>query len=194
MKPLTLDDIESIEAYEAKRSEVRRRIIALKNIRRIKLGPRVSLVFENRDTMKFQVQEMCRIEHIVDDELVQQEIDVYNDLLPEGQAIGATLLIELVQEDDMPAVLRQLSGLEETVWLTFQGHEIHAEAEQGRSTDEKTSSVHYLTFRFSPELADALAGASDAAVQTRHENYRHETTLSRETVASLVHDLVQGQR
>ena len=93
MKPLTLDDIESIEAYEAKRSEVRRRIIALKNIRRIKLGPRVSLVFENRDTMKFQVQEMCRIEHIVDDELVQQEIDVYNDLLPEGQAIGDRGLI-----------------------------------------------------------------------------------------------------
>lgn len=190
MKPLALSDILSIADYEAQRNEVRRRIIALKSIRRLTLGPRVSLVFENRDTMKFQIQEMCRIERIVEDRLVQQEIDVYNDLLPAGMAIGATLLIELVQEDDMPKILKELSGLEETVWLSFGGHEIHAEAEQGRSTDEKTSSVHYLVFRFTPKTLQALSEATNAVLSTRHENYRYDTTLSKDTVASLVQDLI----
>ncbi len=191
MKPLTLGDIESITEYDRERREARQRIIALKKIRRVRLGPRVALVFENRDTMWFQIQEMCRIEHIVDPALVQREIDVYNDLLPAGLAIGATLLIELVQEDDMPTVLRELSGLEETVWLTFGGHELLAEAELGRSTDEKTSSVHYLTFRFTPETRDALAEAVSVQLSLRHDNYRYTAPLSRETVVSLMRDLVK---
>ncbi len=190
MKPLVLADIESIENYEAKRQTVRQQIIALKRIRRVRLGPRVSVVFENRDTMRFQIQEMCRIEHIVEESLVQQEIDVYNDLLPEGLAIGATLLIELVQEDDMPTILRDLSGLEDTVWLSFGGQEIHAEAEAGRSTEEKTSSVHYLTFRFTPDSRQELAEAAQVTLSSRHPHYQHDTPLSRDTVASLVHDLM----
>ncbi|MDA8206904.1 MAG: DUF3501 family protein [Thermaerobacter sp.] len=192
MKPLVLSDIESIAEYEAKRNAVRKRIIALKNVRRVALGPRVSLVFENRETMKFQIQEMCRIERIVEDRLVQQEIDVYNDLLPAGMAIGATLLIELVQEDDMPAILREVRGLEETVWLSFAGHEIRAEAEAGRSTEEKTSTVHYLTFRFTPETRQALSDAPEVVLSTRHDNYRYDTALSSQTVASLVQDLVNA--
>ena len=142
MKPLALKDIISLEAYEKERQEMRRRIIALKAVRRVHVGPRVSMVFENRETMRFQVQEMCRIEHIEDDHLIQQEIDCYNDLLPEGMAVGATLLIELVQEDDMPTLLKELSGIEETVWMSFNGHQVKAQAEAGRSTEEKTSSVH----------------------------------------------------
>lgn len=190
MKPLTLDDIEPIGQYQAKRDDVRQRIIQLKKIRRVTLGPRVSLVFENRDTMWFQVQEMCRIEHIEDPQLIQQEIDVYNDLLPEGPAIGATLLIELVQTDDMPAILREVSGLEETVWLRFGPHAVHAEAELGRSTEEKTSTVHYLTFRFSPEERQGLAEGHDVRLAAELAHYRYETVLPRATVASLVSDLI----
>jgi hypothetical protein len=190
VKPLTVADIESIPAYEAERQAVRQRIIALKKIRRVHLGPRVAVVFENHDTMWFQVQEMCRIERIVEPDLIQQEVDCYNDLLPEGLAIGATLLIELVQEDDMPAILRELSGLEETVHLTFGEYDLHAEAEQGRSTDEKTSSVHYLVFRFTQPMVLALSEAPDVVLATRHQNYRFESLLGRETVASLVQDLV----
>jgi hypothetical protein len=190
MKPLSLADIESISEYEARRDITRRRIIALKKQRRVTLGPRVSLVFENWDTMKFQVQEMCRIEHIADPRLVQQEIDVYNDLLPEGRAVGATLLIELVQTDDMPAILRDLSGLEETVYLRFGSQEIHAEAELGRSTEEKTSTVHYLTFRFTPEDPRELAQAAEVVLALEHPNYRHHAVLAKETVAGLVQDLL----
>lgn len=190
MTPLTLKDIDTIADYEAQRHQSRRRIIALKKVRRVHIGPRVSLVFENRDTMWFQVQEMCRIERIVDDQLIQREIDCYNDLLPQGLALGATLLIELVQDDDMPTLLRELSGLEETVTLSFGGHELRAEAEAGRSTEEKTSSVHYLTFRFAPELVQALTDAAQVSLATTHPNYRYQATLARETVASLVHDLL----
>lgn len=190
MTPLQLADIESIAAYEAERDVVRQRIIALKKIRRVALGPRVALVFENRDTMWFQVQEMCRIERIVEPGLIQQEIDCYNDLLPTGMAIGATLLIELVQDDDMPKILRELSGLEETVHLTFGGVDLRAEAESGRSTEEKTSSVHYLTFAFTPEMRQALSEASAVELSIRHENYRHGTKLATATVASLLSDLV----
>lgn len=190
MKPLGLGDIEPIAQYQARRDAVRRRIIALKKIRRARLGPRVSLVFENRDTMWFQVQEMCRIEHITDPALVQQEIDVYNDLLPEGLAIGATLLIELVQTDDMPHVLRELSGLEESIWLRFGPHAVHAQAELGRSTEEKTSSVHYLTFQFNASQRDALAEADAVHLTSELPGYHYETVLSWETVASLLHDLM----
>lgn len=191
MTPLTLKDIKEIAAYEAERHVMRQRIIALKKIRRVHLGPRVAVVFENRDTMRFQVQEMCRIERIVDPALVQQELDCYNDLLPSGLAIGATLLIELVQEDDMPTILKQLSGLEETVWLSIGAHQLHAQAETGRSTDEKTSSVHYLTFQFGPDLRQALAEADEVVLSTRHPHYAHQTRLSQETVASLLADLME---
>ncbi len=190
MKPLALKDIISLEAYEKERQEMRRRIIALKAVRRVHVGPRVSMVFENRETMRFQVQEMCRIEHIEDDHLIQQEIDCYNDLLPEGMAVGATLLIELVQEDDMPTLLKELSGIEETVWMSFNGHQVKAQAEAGRSTEEKTSSVHYLTWRFDSPLRDALSTACAVVLEIRHPHYEHEFTLDSKTVASLVQDLI----
>ncbi|AEJ39131.1 conserved protein of unknown function [Sulfobacillus acidophilus TPY] len=192
MKPLTLSDIMDIRDYERARDHIRRQVIALKKVRRVGIGPRVSVVFENRETMKFQIQEMCRIEHIVDPALVQQEIDVYNDLLPEGLAIGATLLIELVQQDDMPAILKELSGLEETVWLTFGDQKVHAEAELGRSTEEKTSTVHYLTFRFTPAQRQALAETDRAELVTTHPAYSYRTPLAPTTVASLVADLLES--
>lgn len=191
MKPLVVDDIQSIPDYESQRDEFRRRVIALKKIRRAHLGPRVAIVFENRLTMLFQVQEMCRIEHIIEPRLIQQEIDVYNDLLPEGMAIGATLLIELVQSDDMPKILKDLSGLEETVWLRFGDVAVHGEAELGRSTDEKTSSVHYLTFRFTPEARTGLMEAERVVLSTEHPNYSYSVDLPRETIASLITDLLE---
>ncbi|MHB1610383.1 MAG: DUF3501 family protein, partial [Sulfobacillus sp.] len=146
MRQLTMDDIAQNSEYEVMRADFRQRIINLKKLRRLVIGPRISLVFENTDTMRFQVQEMMRIEHIEDPQKIRQEIDVYNDLLPPGLAIGATLLIELSQSDDMPEILHQLSGVEEHVALVVGNHRVPALAEPGRSTEEKTSAVHYLTF------------------------------------------------
>lgn len=191
MNQLTMADVMANQQYEQERASIRARVIALKKKRRVSLGPRVTVVFENRETMRFQVQEMLRIEHIEDPEKIQQEIDVYNDLLPVGQSIGATLLIELVQTDDMPEVLRQMSGVEETISLEYGNFRVPAAAEEGRSTDEKTSSVHYLTFTFGNAERDGLMEHADAVeLVSGHQGYQYRTRLSRDTVASLVSDLI----
>ncbi|HBQ95541.1 MAG: DUF3501 family protein [Firmicutes bacterium] len=193
MKPLTLADIMPIEDYVKTRDPFRRRVIDVKKIRRVDVGPRVSVVFENRDTMKFQVQEMCRIEHITQPELIQQELDVYNDLLPVGHAIGATLLIALNTGDNMPEILRQLSGVEEHVYLEGQNLRIHAQAEAGRSTEEKTSSVHYLTFGFTHDQVQELAESPEIALAIHHPQYEYQVKLSQPTKASLLADLIQDR-
>lgn len=189
MKPLTRDDIVSNQQYESERETFRRHIIQVKKVRRIPVGPKITVVLENRDTMRFQVQEMMRIEKIVDPEKIREEIAVYNDLLPAGPKIGATLLIELTADDDMPTILRALSGLEHTVYLTFGDRTIRALAEGGRSTEETTSSVHYLEFGFEPDDHRRLADATEVKLGLSHPNYRHESVLSPPTVAALIGDV-----
>lgn len=194
MRQLTMQDLVSNREYEALRPEFRRRIIHVKKMRRLIVGPRISLVFENTETMRFQVQEMMRIEHIEDPAKIREEIEVYNDLLPEGLAIGATLLIELTQSDDMPKILRQLSGVEEHVRLLVGDRAVVARAEPGRSTEEKTSSVHYLTFEFSPEDRDALLEHPNQVVLAiDHPGYTFRVAVPQDTVALLVHDLVTAK-
>ncbi|OLZ10000.1 DUF3501 family protein [Sulfobacillus thermosulfidooxidans] len=191
MRPLTREDIVPIETYEQMREQFRRRIIDIKKVRRVDIGPRISVVFENRDTMRFQIQEMCRIEHITQPELIQQELDVYNDLLPLGYAIGATLLIALSQEDNMPEILRQLSGVEEHVYLETDKFRIHAQAELGRSTEEKTSAVHYLTFTFTKEQVQQFAESERNTIAIHHPHYDYGVALPEVTKASLLADLIQ---
>ncbi len=190
MRQLTMQDLVPNQEYELVRPEFRRRIIQLKKMRRVLIGPRVSLVFENTETMKFQVQEMMRIEHIEDLEKIHEEILVYNDLLPRGMAIGATLLIELTQSDNMPEILRELSGIEEHVRLVVGDRAVAAIAEAGRSTEEKTSSVHYLTFVFTPEDRTALMEHVDrVSIAIEHPGYSYTVAVPQETVTLLVRDL-----
>lgn len=189
MKPLTMTDIMPNDQYETQREAFRRHIIRTKRVRRVAVGPRVTIVLENRDTMRFQIQEMLRIEKIVAPEKIQEEIEIYNDLLPSGHAIGATLLIELSQDDDMPTILKSISGLEYTVFLTFGERTIQAQAEAGRSTDETTSSVHYLRFTFAPDDHRRLADAPTVNLGIAHPNYPHTTLLEPATVAALIQDI-----
>jgi hypothetical protein len=194
MRQLTMEDIVSNQEYETTRTAFRQRVINLKKLRRLAIGPRISLVFENTDTMRFQVQEMMRIEHIEDAEKIREEIEVYNDLLPPGLAIGATLLIELSQTDDMPTILRQLSGVEEHVVLEIGDQRLPAVAEAGRSTEEKTSSVHYLTFPFTESDRNLLMDHPDsAAVRINHPGYSYQTKVPAETVSLLIGDLLASR-
>lgn len=190
MRRLTLADIVSQEDYAREREDFRRRVIALKKVRRVEIGPRIAVVFENRETMRFQVQEMCRIEHISEPALVQQELDVYNDLLPEGHAIGATLLIALEQQDDMPTILRELSGIEEHVFLEGEGFRVHALAESGRSTEEKTSAVHYLTFSFTTAQINLMADSRGVSLSVHHPGYDYRVELTEAAKGSLLADLI----
>ncbi len=194
MNQLTMDDIVQNSEYEVMRADFRQRIINLKKLRRLVIGPRISLVFENTDTMRFQVQEMMRIEHIEDPQKIRQEIDVYNDLLPPGLAIGATLLIELSQSDDMPEILHQLSGVEEHVALVVGNHMVPALAEPGRSTEEKTSAVHYLTFPFTDQVLQSLMDHPEHVIlRIDHPGYVYETSVPPETVSLLIGDLLTSK-
>lgn len=194
MRQLTMADLVPNREYELLRPDSRRRIIQLKKMRRILIGPRISLVFENTETVTFQVQEMMRIEHIEDPEKIQDEILVYNDLLPPGMAFGATLLIELTQSDNMPEVLRQLSGVEEHVRLLVGKRTIMAMAEPGRSTEEKTSSVHYLTFTFTPDDRTALMDHLDqVSLAIDHPGYSYTVAVPPETAMLLARDLTLAE-
>lgn len=190
IRAVTLDDIVGLERYEAMRDDVRRRVIALKQHRRVAVGNEVTFVFENHATMLFQVQEMLRAERITDLDSVREELAVYNALLPQPGQLSATMLIEITQEADIAARLRQLIGIDETVRLEIGDASVAAEFEPGRSTEEKLSAVQYV--RFSLPVA-ARRAFRDAALPARlcieHRNYRAATEISGEIRRSLSEDL-----
>ena len=188
MKKLQASDLLPLDQYEAKRPIWRRQIIELKQIRRVALGDNISVVFENFQTMQWQTQEMLRTERITDPALIQEEVDTYNELVPDVNELRATLFIELPDSANIPADLPRFIGVEERVALVFGEHTVHAEAEPGRSTEEKTATVHYLRFPFTPAEAAAF-GPGPARLAVDHPNYQASTELSEATTISLKEDL-----
>lgn len=188
MKHLTLGDIPPLDDYEKKRPILRRQIIELKQIRRVALGENISVVFENFQTMLWQTQEMLRTERITDPAMIQEEIDTYNELVPNANELKATLFIELPNSENIPQDLPRFIGVEEHVALSFDSHTVQAEAEPGRSTAEKTATVHYLRFPFTPDQASAF-GQGSVRLFVDHTNYQAEAELGEATVASLKEDL-----
>lgn len=188
MKKLQLSDILPLDEYEKKRPFWRRQIIELKEIRRMPLGDRISVVFENFDTMLWQTQEMLRTERITDPGMIQEEIDTYNELVPDANELRATLFIELPDTQNIPRDLPAFIGVEEHVSLSFGEHTVRAEAEPGRSTEEKTATVHYLRLIFRPEETAAF-GSGPATLAVDHVNYKAKTELGEATIQSLKADL-----
>jgi hypothetical protein len=197
---LTLDDIEDLRAYERGRDEYRRRIIDLKRRRRVSVGPIVSLVFENRETIRSQVQEMTRAERMLADEQIQQELDVYNPLIPDPGGLSATLFVELTDEAGLREWLPKLVGIEHSVEIRLGGAvggEMGGEVvravperahEEALTRDKITASVHYVRWAVSPaEIERFAAGPVNVAID--HPAYRHETVLSDETRQELLSDL-----
>ena len=146
MKQLSLEKMLNIIEYEKVRSDYRKDIINYKKHRRIKIGPNLAIVFENERTLSFQIQEIIRAERIVHDEKIQEEIDIYNSIMPPKNGLSATLFIEVTQEDQIKPVLNQFIGLTtgQTIFLDFDGEKVFAQFEQGREEEDKISSVHYL--------------------------------------------------
>jgi Protein of unknown function (DUF3501) len=193
---LTIDDIADLRAYERGRDEFRQQIIELKKIRRISIGPVVTLVFENRDTMLFQIQEMARAERILSDEGIQIELDTYNPLIPDPGQLSATLFIELTSKAEMEHWLPRLVGIERAIeFLIGEGatadvvrcvvEESHA-AQLTR--EEITASVHYVRFEFTPKQIERFA-TEPVVLAANHPNYAEGTHLSADSVASLLDDL-----
>ncbi|MEX2658804.1 MAG: DUF3501 family protein [Acidimicrobiales bacterium] len=196
MDKLTLDDIVDLRAYERERAAFRSRVIARKKLRRIPVGPVVTVLFENRDTIRFQLQEMARAERMLTDEAIQVELDTYNPLVPEPGRLAATLFIELTDETEMLRWLPELVGIERSVKLRIgdgdgavvvRGAPEEAHAEH-LTREEVTASVHYVFFELTPEQVDAL-DAGPVVLAVDHDRYLEATPLASETVASLVADL-----
>jgi len=190
---LELKDVVNFFEYEKVREATRARIIELKRRRRVSVGGHLSFVFENRDTVLFQIQEMCRVERITDDARVQDELDVYNALLPRPGELSATLFIEITEKDHIQPVLDRFMGIDmgPTVWIQV-GREfaVPGEFEAGHSDEEKgkLSAVHFVRFAFPPEAVRAFAEAPVHLV-VDHPAERARVELSAETTAELLRDL-----
>jgi hypothetical protein len=189
MQKLTAKDIWPNAIYEKARAESRARLSALKKPRRVELGDSVTLLFENRDTVKDQIQEMARVEHITSPEGIQAELDVYNGLIPGESELSATLMIEITDEARIPVVLNELLGLEEQLFLRVGGSEVRARFEEGRSDGARISAVQFVRFGLSPEQRREFLAANVASLELRHPNYQAKRALEGETLASLQRDL-----
>jgi hypothetical protein len=193
MQKLQRKDLWSLEEYAQKRAAFRQEIIAHKRARTLHIGPNLTLLFEDRLTMQYQVQEMLRAERIFEAEGIQEELEAYNPLIPDGRNWKATMLIEFANEGERRQALTRLIGVEDQVWMQVAGHgriQPIADEDLERETEEKTSAVHFLRFELTPEMVQSLkAGAAlDAGVD--HPSYHHETkpvpdALQRSLIADL---------
>ncbi len=180
MNQLTRDDLIAPDEYERQREAYRQSIIELKRRRRIGIGDKITVVFENRETLRFQIQEMIRVERIVDSQKVQEELDVYNALLPASGELSATLLIELTDADTMKHWLDLFMGLDhgQKVGLRAGGEIVYGEFEGGHSHDTKISAVHFVRFRPTPAMVTALGDqAVRVALSVRHAGYEADAEV-----------------
>ena len=190
---IELKDVLNFVDYETVRDEMRRRVITLKRGRRVPVGRYLSFVFENRDTVLFQIQEMCRVERISEAARIQDEIDVYNALLPRPGELSATLMIEIVDKDQIKPVLDRFMGVDtgQRVWIQV-GKEfaIPGEFEAGHSDEEKgkLAAVHFVRFAF-PAAAVRAFREAEVSLVVDHPGERARTRLSEETKAALLEDL-----
>ncbi len=171
---LAREDLFSLEQYAATRSEFRAQVMAHKKHRQVHLGDQATLYFEDRLTMHYQVQEMLRAERIFEAAGIQEELDAYNPLIPDGSNWKATFMIEVPDEDERRRVLSQLIGIEDQVWVRVEGFEpvlAIADEDLERDTEEKTSSVHFLRFELTPPMVAAVKKGAAIGAGIAHEAY-----------------------
>ncbi len=189
---LKREDLLSLEEYSNQRDEFRRKAMEEKKIRVVPVGPHVTMHFENRFLMQYQIQEMLRIEKIFDAEGVQDELDAYNPMVPTGSNWKATQMIEFPDPEERKKALAELVGIDRKTWVQVGDHDkVYAISDEDleRETEEKTSSVHFMRFELTPEMVESAFAGEPIKVGIDHENYRYETTLDDATRKSLVADL-----
>ena len=186
------DSLMSLETYARERSAFRARVLEHKKRRKVHLGEHLSLDFEDELTIRYQVQEMLRIERIFEDDGVQGELDAYNPLIPDGSNWKATMMIEYPDADQRRRMLGRLKGIERRVWVQVEECErVFAIADEDleRENDEKTSSVHFLRFELSAAMRERLRRGARVSVGVEHPEYRAAAELAAETRSALAADL-----
>lgn len=191
MKPLARSDLLSLEQYAEQRAAFRARVLEHKKHRRVDIGPNFSLYFEDRLTIQYQVQEMLRIEKVFEAAAIEEELEAYNPLIPDGGNLKATAMLEFEDVDIRRQRLAELVEMEHKVWAQVAGYErVFAISNEDlqRSTDEKTSAVHFMRFEFSPAMIAALRDGADLLFGSDHTAYLHHVTTAPATRKALVQD------
>jgi len=192
MEKLKVEDLLSLEEYAKQRDDFRARVMAHKGLRRVHIGPHLTLLFEDRLTIQYQVQEMLRTERIFESEGIKEELGVYNPLIPDGDNLKATMLIEYADVAERQRALARMRGIEERVWVRVAGFDpVHAIADEDleRTTGAKTSAVHFLRFQLSPEMIAAAREGAALSVGVDHPVYEHVTDpVAPDTGAALLAD------
>ena len=193
MPAITRDSLMTLEAYAKVRDEFRANVMAHKKNRSVRLGEHVTLLFEDEMTMRYQIQEMLRAERIFEQDGIQNELDAYNPLVPDGSNWKATMMIQYPDVEERHQALARLIGIEDRVWVQVEGcPRVYAVADEDleRDTADKTSSVHFLRFELDAGTRKALAGGANIRVGVDHPNCRETIDpVSAAVRASLLKDL-----
>lgn len=193
MEKLTREDLSSLEQYSEKREAFRREIMAHRRERRVAVGPHVTLHFEDRVTIRYQIQEMLRAEKIFDREGIEEELAAYNPLIPDGANLKATMMIEYEDVAARRIALGKLGGIERRVWIAAEADARNyaiADEDMERSSEERTSAVHFLRFELDDAAREAIKSGGKLAAGVNHSRYREVVKpLPAELVRSLAHDL-----
>ncbi|MDZ7663417.1 DUF3501 family protein [Thiohalophilus sp.] len=196
MDKLTRDDLMSLEEYAKQRKDFRNQVLAHKTYRKVRLSENATLYFEDRLTIQYQIQEMLRVERIFEQEGIQEELDAYNPLIPDGSNLKATFMIEYEDEQERKKALTQLIGVEDKVWVQIEGHDkayAIADEDMEREDETKTSSVHFMRFEFEPAMVEAVKGGAAINMGVDHENLTTSVTpVSEDTRKALVSDFQTG--
>ncbi|GAO35512.1 hypothetical protein SCT_0899 [Sulfuricella sp. T08] len=193
MGKLSREDLYSLEKYVAIRSDFRANVMEHKKHRRVAIGDHAALYFEDALTMQYQVQEMLRLERIFEPEGIQDELDVYNPLIPDGSNWKATFMVEYEDEKERKQALGRLVGVEKAVWMQVEGFDkIFAIANEDleRETEDKTAAVHFMRFELSPGMVTAVKQGATVSAGIDHPAYHEKTELPQAVRNSLASDLI----
>ena len=196
MKKLSHADLYSLEEYSKVRPEFRARVMEHKKNRRLPIGEHAMLYFEDALTMQYQVQEMLRLERIFEHEGIQEELDVYNPLIPDGMNWKATFMMEYEDPEERRKALAELIGVERGLWVQVEGFDkVHpiANEDLDRETEDKTSSVHFVRFELTPAMVSAVKQGATVSAGITHPAYTEQTVLPQPMRDSLGEDLHQIQ-
>jgi len=192
MEKIQRPDLYSLEQYAEIRNEFRSKVMLHKKLRHIELGPNVRLLFEDRMIMQYQIQEMLRIEKIFEPAGIQEELDAYNPLIPDGSNLKATMMLEIGDVDERKIALEKMLGIEKMTWLGIADHDKVfpvANEDMDRETEEKTSSVHFLRFELSPEMIISLKNGEGLSAGIDHPEYAYKVTVDKGVINALIKDL-----
>lgn len=192
MTILKRDDLYSLEDYAAIRPEFRTRVMNHKKMRQVPIGPNATLYFEDQLTMQYQIQEMLRIERIFESDAINEELDTYNPLIPDGHNWKATFMLEYTDVEERQQALKKLLGIEKTIWVKIGDCEpVYpiANEDMERETEDKTSAVHFLRFEFTPEMVQKAKDNAVISMGISHKYYNEQIDILENPVReSLVND------